>query len=212
MDIIKDNDKYIYKKSDFLKLGVKEGSFRKLMDDLGLNTSEFCIAKYSPENRNRKVLYYTDDAMQMVLEYLDKKSKTNSKKELILYEKYQELQEKVTELKSALALSEVNRQTERANFLQKINEKDNEISELKQKQLEKEKYDLMKEEDLKHSKSEISRIEKEIEQLKKDNTKEQLRVEQAEREKEELEKRNRELELESERLKNRGFWARLFNK
>lgn len=212
MDIIKDEDRYIYKKSDFLKIGIKEGSFRKIMEDLNLNTNEFCIAKISPENKNRKVLYYTEDAMQIVLEHLNNKNKTTNKKELVLYEKYQELQEKVSELKSALAISEVNRQRERADYLQKINEKDNEISELKQKQLEKEKYDLMKEEDLKHSKLEISRIEKEMEQLKKDNTKEQLRVEQVEREKDELEKRNRELELESERLKNRGILARIFNK
>ena len=67
MDILNSNDKYIYKKADFLKIGVPEGSFRKLMQDLNLNSPEFCTVKITPENNNRKTRPRCQCCTQIVL-------------------------------------------------------------------------------------------------------------------------------------------------
>lgn len=103
MDIlISDNekDKYIYKKSDFLKLGVPEGSFRPLMEKLNLNTPEYCIKKILPENNNRPILYYTQEAYEKVAKYQEEKEEAEKYKEskstnLPILQELQEYKEKL---------------------------------------------------------------------------------------------------------------------
>ena len=39
------NEEFIYQKKDFVKLGVKEGSFYKMIKDLEIDTPEYCSTK-----------------------------------------------------------------------------------------------------------------------------------------------------------------------
>lgn len=39
------NEEFIYQKKDFVKLGVKEGSFYKMIKDLEIDTPEYCTTK-----------------------------------------------------------------------------------------------------------------------------------------------------------------------
>mgnify|MGYP001624643110 FL=1 len=39
------NEEFMYQKKDFVKLGVKEGSFYKMIKDLEIDTPEYCTTK-----------------------------------------------------------------------------------------------------------------------------------------------------------------------
>ena len=188
MDIIENDKKYIYKKADFLKIGVAEGSFRKLMQNLNLNSTEFCTAKISAETKNRKTLYYTEEAYQKVLQYLKDKEKSNNKNELLLARANTELKMENQNLKNAVTLLESKYTKENTELKLKI--KDIELDR------EKEKNSLL---------NEYNDLEQELKMVKSNwvNSSNQNA---------ELEKQNQDLKSEIDKLKNRGFWARLFNK
>lgn len=182
MDILENEDKYIYKKADFLKIGVAEGSFRKLMQDLELNTSEFCTTKVLSENNNRPTLYYTKEAYEKVIEHL--KNKEKSKKSDTSIAVVQELNQAKIEnqnLKNTLAVLEAKYTKENTEIRLKM----------KDMELAHQKENAEKELKIKELEGEYKRVQ--------DNWKNSNEL---------LKEKNEELE----RLKNRGFWARLFNK
>lgn len=106
MDILENEDKFIYKKIDFLKLGVKEGSFNKLITDLGLDSSEYCCYKTLPEDNNRKTRYFTGEAYEKVLKNVKDKEKTKNNVELTLFNENQNLKQQLMELTTKTALLE----------------------------------------------------------------------------------------------------------
>ena len=81
---------YIYKRKDFLDMGVPEGSFNKIMKDLGLNTPEFCIEKRI--ERNVKAKFYTAKAYEKVGNYLEAKNNTPHKQAMRVYERNRDLE------------------------------------------------------------------------------------------------------------------------
>ena len=191
MDMIENDKKYIYKKADFLKLGVAEGSFRKLMQNLELNSPEFCTFKITPENHNRKTLYYTEEAYQKVLQYLRDREKSKNKNELLLAKANTELKQENQNLKNTLALLE-SRYTKENTELQ-IKLKDMEL------EREKEKNNFL---------MEYNDLKEELNMVKSNwSSSAELNAE--------LGKQNDNLKKEIERLKNRGFRGfinKLFNK
>lgn len=98
MDISENEDKFIYKKVDFLKIGVKEGSFNKLITDLGLDSSEYCCYKTLPEDNNRKTRYFTASAYEKVLKSVKDKKQTKNNVELTLFQANQNLKQQLMEV------------------------------------------------------------------------------------------------------------------
>lgn len=182
MDIIDKDDKYIYKKADFLKLGVPEGSFLKIIRDLQLETPQYCIKKILQENNNRPVLYYTEEVYKKVIEYLKNKEKSKkSDTSLVIVEELNTVKLENQKLQNTLAI------------LESKYTKENMDIKLRMKDIELEHQKENAEKDLKIKELEVDY--KRVQENWKNSNKELLRVKE-----------------ENERLKNRGFWARLFNK
>lgn len=166
------NDEYIFQKRDFIMLGVKSGSFDKLIKDLGINNEKFMIRKVLRNGINAK--FFTQEAYNIVADYLKSKQDSNNSQELALALKNKSLEEQNQKLQNAIALME-SQYTKQISSLteEKLNQ---------ELEFEKEKH----------------RLEMEIEKVKTywENTREEYIKET----------------MEVERLKNRGFFARLFNK
>ena len=92
------NDKYIYKRKDFLNAGVPEGSFNKLMKDLKLDTPEYCTLKRI--KRNVKAKFYTAEAFEKVLEYQRNKEKADNRNEIPLIQKVNDLTKQIILIKA----------------------------------------------------------------------------------------------------------------
>lgn len=141
MDILNKEEKYIYKKSDFLNLGVKEGSFLKLIKDLELDQSEFMTKKFLKENRNRPVLYFTAEAYQKVAKYLQDKKKSKGNQELLLIDKVNSLTEENQNLKNVVAMLESQYTKEISELKDSWHKKENEWH-IKDKQLSEKQKEI----------------------------------------------------------------------
>ena len=61
------NEEFIYQKKDFVKLGVKEGSFYKMIKDLEIDTPEYCTTKILKNVLIKKLLIlYLNISMKKV--------------------------------------------------------------------------------------------------------------------------------------------------
>ena len=186
----KSEEEYIYQRKDFLNLGIPEGSFHKVMKDLGLETGEYCMEKRI--DRNVRAKFYTVEAYKKVSDYIESKKNTNNKTELLVYKENQELKTQVQQLQNAVAMME-------SKYTKQVTE------------LELSKKDLEREIDGYKAKIEIQEIEKskELGELKAEKDREiDMLKENWKNATQELEKNEKEIN----RLKNRGWWARLWNK
>lgn len=147
-------DNFIYQKKDFVKLGVKEGSFNYLMTKLNLNNSNFCITKVLPNGIKAK--FYNKEAYKKIAEYLENNKK--NKVEILLIKETDNLKEKIVNLQNQLIIANAKDIQKENDFLKekekikteyqkkidKITEEKNEI-EKGNKKLIKEKVEADKE-------------------------------------------------------------------
>ena len=105
MDIKENQEKYIYKKSDFVRLGVPEGSFRSLMEKLKLNTTEYSERRIN--DNNRPVVYYTAEAYKKVAEHLqEKETGKKSNTSLVIINQLNQIKEENQNLKNLATIME----------------------------------------------------------------------------------------------------------
>ena len=147
-------DNFIYQKKDFVKLGVKEGSFNYLMTKLNLNNQNFCITKVLPNGIKAK--FYNKEAYKKIAEYLENNKK--NKVEILLIKETDNLKEKIVNLQNQLIIANAKDIQKENDFLKekekikaeyqkridKITEEKNEI-EKGNKKLIKEKVEADKE-------------------------------------------------------------------
>ena len=98
------NNKFIYQKKDFVNIGVPEGSFNGLIKRLDIDNPDYMCFKELPNKINAKL--FTEEAMQIVLNYLKDKEKANNQNELILLQQNSELKQQIQQMQNALTLLE----------------------------------------------------------------------------------------------------------
>ena len=98
------NNKFIYQKKDFVNIGVPEGSFNGLIKRLDIDNPDYMCFKELPNKINAK--FFTEEAMQIVLNYLKDKEKANNQNELILLQQNSELKQQIQQMQNALTLLE----------------------------------------------------------------------------------------------------------
>lgn len=87
------DEEFKYQRKDFIALGIKEGSFGKLIKDLDLDNDNYRIFKTLPNGVNAK--FFNQSAMDNVSAYLKEKGIYNSKTELALITENQELKKQL---------------------------------------------------------------------------------------------------------------------
>ena len=65
------NEEFIYQKKDFVKLGVKEGSFYKMIKDLEIDTPEYCNTKILKNGIQAKC--FNQKAFDIISKYINEK-------------------------------------------------------------------------------------------------------------------------------------------
>lgn len=98
------NEEFIYQKKDFVKLGVKEGSFYKMIKDLELDTPEYCATKILKNGIQAKC--FNQKAFDIISKYINEKGLRNSKNELALVNENISLKEENQKLQNAIAILE----------------------------------------------------------------------------------------------------------
>ena len=98
------NEEYIYQKKDFVKLGVKEGSFYKMIKDLEIDTPEYCTTKILKNGIQAKC--FNQKAFDIISKYINEKGLRNSKNELALVNENISLKEENQKLQNAVAILE----------------------------------------------------------------------------------------------------------
>ena len=98
------NEEFIYQKKDFVKLGVKEGSFYKMIKDLGIDTPEYCTTKILKNGIQAKC--FNQKAFDIISKYINEKGLRNSKNELALVNENISLKEENQKLQNAVAILE----------------------------------------------------------------------------------------------------------
>ena len=102
MDKLK--EEFIYQKKDFVKLGVKEGSFYKMIKDLEIDTPEYCSTKILKNGIQAKC--FNQKAFDIISKYINEKGLKNSKNELVLVNENISLKEENQKLQNAVAILE----------------------------------------------------------------------------------------------------------
>lgn len=97
-------DKFIYQKKDFVNCGVPEGSFGRLIKTLEIDNSDYMCQKILPNGINAK--FFTEEAMQIVLNHLRAKEESKNKNELLLLNQNSELKQKNQQLQNTIAILE----------------------------------------------------------------------------------------------------------
>ena len=98
------NEEYIYQKKDFVKLGVKEGSFYKMIKDLEIDTPEYCTTTILKNGIQAKC--FNKKAFDIISKYINEKGLRNSKNELALVNENISLKEENQKLQNAVAILE----------------------------------------------------------------------------------------------------------
>lgn len=98
------DDRFIYQKKDFVNIGVKPGSFSRLLKTLDLEQPEYMTIKQLGNGINAK--FFTQEAMEKVVQYLEEKKKAGTSTELVLIQQNTELKQQVQQLQNAVALLE----------------------------------------------------------------------------------------------------------
>ena len=98
------NEEFIYQKKDFVKLGVKEGSFYKMIKDLEIDTPEYCTTKILKNGIQAKC--FNQKAFDIISKYINEKGLRNSKNELALVNENISLKEENQKLQNAVAILE----------------------------------------------------------------------------------------------------------
>lgn len=98
------NEDFIYQKKDFVKLGVKEGSFYKMIKDLEIDTPEYCSTKILKNGIQAKC--FNQKAFDIISKYINEKGLRNSKNELALVNENISLKEENKKLQNAVAILE----------------------------------------------------------------------------------------------------------
>ena len=119
------DDRFIYQKKDFVNIGVPEGSFSRVIKNLDLETPEYMTIKQLPNKINAK--FFTQEAMEVVLDYLKDKQAAKNKNELMLLEQNTELKQQVQQLQNVVALLESRHTQEMANAKDEWHEKEKDL-------------------------------------------------------------------------------------
>lgn len=127
-------DKFIYQKKDFVNCGVPEGSFGRLIKKLEIDNSDYMCQKVLPNGINAK--FFTEEAMQIVLNYLKSKEESKNKNELLLLNQNSEmkklnleLQQKNLQLQNAITLLESQHTKEISNLKDEWHETEKQLLE-----------------------------------------------------------------------------------
>lgn len=95
--------KFPYKKKDFINLGIKDGSFKKLMMNLlkvekneELTKTGHCKLLYTQEEHNRPTYFFDEYAYNLAIEHIKNKEKSNNSVELGLIKTNEELKNQLT--------------------------------------------------------------------------------------------------------------------
>lgn len=163
---------------------INTNTFPSIAKKLDINTEEYCKTEINEFNSPKK--YYNELAYKKIEEYVLAKEKNKVVKE-----------------------------KETSKYLQKIEDRENTIEDLR-KQLDFTQKLLIAEKGEKQQLQQqiflLSEDNKKISELEKDNKTLLSTNESYIKENHNLQKEKYELEQELERIKNRGFFARLFNK
>ena len=116
------NKEFIYQKKDFVKLGVKEGSFYKMIKDLELDTPEYCVTKILKNGIQAKC--FNQKAFDIISKYINEKGLRNSKNELALVNENISLKEENQKLQNAIAILESQYTKEISNLKDEWHEKE----------------------------------------------------------------------------------------
>lgn len=118
------DEEFKYRKRDFLKLGIKKGSFYKLIKDLNLDTPDYC--KTVLGNGSNKIRYFNQEAYNIIVQYINKKGIKNTRSELALTNENIELKAQNQKLQNALTMLESKHTKEIADLKDEWHEKENE--------------------------------------------------------------------------------------
>ena len=116
------NKEFIYQKKDFVKLGVKEGSFYKMIKDLELDTPEYCVTKILKNGIQAKC--FNQKVFDIIYKYINEKGLRNSKNELALVNENISLKEENQKLQNAIAILESQYTKEISNLKDEWHEKE----------------------------------------------------------------------------------------
>lgn len=116
------NEEFLYQKKDFVKLGVKEGSFYKMIKDLELDTPEYCATKILKNGIQAKC--FNQKAFDIISKYINEKGLRNSKNELALVNENISLKEENQKLQNAIAILESQYTKEISNLKDEWHEKE----------------------------------------------------------------------------------------
>ena len=98
------NEEFMYQKKDFVKLGVKEGSFYKMIKDLEIDTPEYCTTKIL--NNGIQAKCFNQKAFDIISKYINEKGLRNSKNELALVNENISIIEQNQKLHNSVAVLE----------------------------------------------------------------------------------------------------------
>ena len=116
------NEEFLYQKKDFVKLGVKEGSFYKMIKDLELDTPEYCATKILKNGIQAKC--FNQKAFDIISKYINEKGLRNTKNELALVNENISLKEENQKLQNAIAILESQYTKEISNLKDEWHEKE----------------------------------------------------------------------------------------
>lgn len=119
-----EKEKFIYQKKDFVNIGIKQGSFDKLIKDLNIDNENYMMRKQLRNGISAK--FFNQEAYDIVLNYIKAKNDSHaSQAQVSLSLKNKELEEQNIKLKATLAIIE--------------NEYNKKISEISEKNIKIEK-------------------------------------------------------------------------